>query len=86
MAEAGFPELAISTWYGIVAPAQTPPAVLDALHAAVNEALNDAETRSQIQKVGADPNPTARAAFAQFLDREGARWAKVLNEAKIRID
>jgi tripartite-type tricarboxylate transporter receptor subunit TctC len=84
--EAGFPELAITTWYGIVAPAQTPAAVLDALHAAVNEALNDPEVRAQIQKLGADANPTARDAFAQFLDREGARWAKVLAETKIRID
>jgi len=86
VAEAGFPELAIATWYGIVAPAQTPPAVLDALHAAVNEALNDPEVRAQIQKLGADASPTARDAFAQFLDREGARWGKVLSEAKIRID
>jgi tripartite-type tricarboxylate transporter receptor subunit TctC len=60
--------------------------VLDALHAAVNEALNDPEVRAQIQKLGADANPTARDAFAQFLDREGARWAKVLAETKIRID
>jgi tripartite-type tricarboxylate transporter receptor subunit TctC len=84
--EAGFPELAITTWYGIIAPAQTPAVVLDALHAAVNEALNDPEVRAQIQKLGADANPTARDAFAQFLDREGARWAKVLAETKIRID
>ena len=86
VAEAGFPELAISTWYGLVAPAATPTPVLDALHAAVNEALNDPETRAQIQKLGADANPTARAAYAQFLDQEVARWAKVLGEAKLRID
>jgi tripartite-type tricarboxylate transporter receptor subunit TctC len=86
VAEAGFPELAISTWYGLVAPAQTPAGVLEALHAATNEALADPEVRAQIQKLGAEPNPTTREAFARFLDQEAARWAKVLAETKIRID
>ena len=39
VAEAGFPALTTSAWYGIVAPAQTPAGVLEALHAATNEAL-----------------------------------------------
>ena len=84
--EAGFPDLAVSTWYGLVAPVQTPTAVLDALHAAVNESLGDPDTRVQIEKVGADPNPTTRAEYAAFLELEGARWAKVLNQAKIRLE
>ncbi len=77
-AEAGVPAMNHPSWFGLGAPAGTPPAVLDRLHAALREALSDAEVVAAIEKQGAIPSSMARAEFAQHIATENQRWAKII--------
>jgi tripartite-type tricarboxylate transporter receptor subunit TctC len=68
MAEAGYPAVAMSTWYGISAPAKTPRDVVNKLHAAVAKTLNTPKSREKIEAQGAEifvKNPDEYAAFLQ---------------------
>jgi tripartite-type tricarboxylate transporter receptor subunit TctC len=68
MAEAGYPAVAMSTWYGISAPARTPREVVNKLHAAVAKTLSTPKSREKIEAQGAEifvKNPDEYAAFLQ---------------------
>jgi tripartite-type tricarboxylate transporter receptor subunit TctC len=68
MAEAGYPAVAMSTWYGISAPARTPRDVVNKLHAAVAKTLSTPKSREKIEAQGAEisvKNPDEYAAFLQ---------------------
>jgi tripartite-type tricarboxylate transporter receptor subunit TctC len=68
MAEAGYPAVAMSTWYGISAPAKTPREVVNKLHAAVAKTLDTPKSREKIEAQGAEifvKNPDEYAAFLQ---------------------
>ena len=66
MAEAGYRDVAMSTWYGISAPAETPREVVNKLHAAIAQTLNTPKAREKIEAQGAEvfvKNPDEYAAF-----------------------
>jgi len=68
MGEGGYPSVAMGTWYGISAPAKTPRAVVDKLHAAIAQTLNTAKYRDKMEAQGAEifvKNPDEYAAFLQ---------------------
>jgi tripartite-type tricarboxylate transporter receptor subunit TctC len=68
MGDAGYPSVAMGTWYGISAPARTPRAVVDKLHAAIAQTLNTAKYRDKMEAQGAEifvKNPDEYAAFLQ---------------------
>jgi tripartite-type tricarboxylate transporter receptor subunit TctC len=81
--EAGFPNLTRNTWYGLLAPAGTPQAVLDRLGAAVAEAQADAATAEKIKGSGAAPMVMGPADFTTFFHGEIDTWAGVIEQAKI---
>jgi tripartite-type tricarboxylate transporter receptor subunit TctC len=68
MAEGGYPSVAMSTWYGISAPAKTPRQVVDKLHAAIAKTLSTSKARDKIEAQGAEifvKNPDDYATFLQ---------------------
>lgn len=72
-------------WYGLVAPAGTPRAIVNKLHAAVVQALNDPAVRQGFQNGGADTTPSpSPEAYAKLIRAEIAKWAKVAKEAGIK--
>ena len=73
-------------WYGLVAPAGTPEAVVTLLNVHVNRALASAEVRARLAAEGAEPTPATPQAFAQLVAREIPRWDKVVKAARIRLD
>lgn len=81
-AELGLPQLNTPSWFGIGAPAGTPPAVLDILNKAVHTALADPEVVAAIEKQGAIPSPMSRAAFSALVVRENARWQRVIKDIR----
>ncbi|WP_166676707.1 Bug family tripartite tricarboxylate transporter substrate binding protein [Paraburkholderia caballeronis] len=83
--EQGYPELARSAWYGLVAPAGTPPAVLKVLSDAVSAALDQPETRQRLANVGAIPFRQDYVAFQKFMDTEGQTWAPVVVRANLHV-
>jgi tripartite-type tricarboxylate transporter receptor subunit TctC len=84
LAEQGFPDTDAGNWYGLLAPAHTPPAVIAKLNAAVTTALNDPEVKQKLLQSGAEPAPSTPEEFAQFLRSEIERWGRIVREKGIK--
>lgn len=84
--EQGFAGLQATNWYGVMAPAATPPAAIGRLHAAFAAAVGAPETRERFASVGVDPIVSpAPAAFASFVREEFTRWEKVVRATGIQL-
>jgi tripartite-type tricarboxylate transporter receptor subunit TctC len=81
VAESGMPGFETGSWQGIVAPAGTPPEVVNKLHATVTAILATPEMRDRLDKAGAELRPQSPAEFGAFIRDEKARWAKVVRES-----
>lgn len=77
MAEAGVPGFEVTTWWGVLAPAGTPPAVIETLNQVINEGAAAEPIKGRLQHEGADPLRLSPAAFGQELARELASWRAV---------
>jgi tripartite-type tricarboxylate transporter receptor subunit TctC len=86
IAESGFAGFEASVWYGLVAPAATPAAVLERLHAEVQKALASTEVRQRMTAVGGEVSPGPREQFAALLHTERLRYEKLVRETGIRPD
>ena len=84
MNEAGVPGFEVTSWYGILAPAGTPPAIVAKLNRDIVATLQDPAVRSQIAAQGADPVGNKADEFAAFISRELVKWARLVKEANIR--
>jgi tripartite-type tricarboxylate transporter receptor subunit TctC len=82
MEEAGFKGFEAEQRYGLIAPAGTPDQVLRKLNHALREALNAEEVKERIAADGAVGNPSTPEEYATDIDREEAKWAKVVQLAK----
>jgi tripartite-type tricarboxylate transporter receptor subunit TctC len=82
--EQGYPNTVADNWYGLLAPAKTPPAVIAKLNAAMVGALNDPAVRGKLVESGAVPSPTTPAQFGQLLKDELARWGAVVKSKGIK--
>jgi tripartite-type tricarboxylate transporter receptor subunit TctC len=78
-AEAGYPNVTSDNWYGLVAPAATPPDVLKRIHAAAVGALKSPTIQEQYGKVSGVPSPGTPEDYARFLAAEQAKWSKVVS-------
>jgi tripartite-type tricarboxylate transporter receptor subunit TctC len=83
LAEQGYPNTDASSWYGLFAPAKTPPAVIAKINAAVNAALNDPATHDKLVQVGATPTPGSPQDFGAFFKSEYEKWGRVVKERNI---
>ena len=81
VAEQGMPGFETGSWQGIVAPAGTPPEVVNKLHATVMAILNTPEMKDRLDKAGAEVRAQSPAEFGAFIRDEKARWAKVVKES-----
>jgi tripartite-type tricarboxylate transporter receptor subunit TctC len=85
IAEAGLPGYEAVTWFGVLAPAGTPRAIVTQLHTNVARAVNDPSIRKRFIDDGADPSPSASPeAFAALIRDEVRKWAKVIKDAGIQ--
>jgi len=78
-AEQGLPGFESLGWFGIVAPAKTPPAVVAKLNAALVAELKEPAVVERIRALGAEPMPQTPEEFSAFILREIERWTKVVN-------
>ena len=86
MIEAGLAGFEVVGFYGVLAPAATPKAVVDKLSAAFKATLDSAEVRSRMVAQGADPAFLGADDFAKFLAAEMPRWAQVVKDSGTRLD
>jgi tripartite-type tricarboxylate transporter receptor subunit TctC len=83
-AEAGLPGLLAENWYGMVAPANTPQPIIDALNKAAREAMKDTGVSSKLLAQGATLSGDTPDEFRAFIVSETAKWAKVIKDAGIQ--
>jgi tripartite-type tricarboxylate transporter receptor subunit TctC len=83
LAEAGYPGVQGMAWYGIVAPAQTRPAIVARLNEEANKALNVPEIRERLTALGGSVEGGAPDVLAERIRSEMARWAKLIRERGI---
>src|SRR5262245_27776074 len=84
IAEAALPDFEASVWFGLVAPAGTPRAVIDKLAAAANGALKSDDVVAKLRAQGFEPLGGSPDAFAQFIAREMVKWATAAEAAGLR--
>ena len=86
MAEQGFPGFEISNWQGFVAPAGTPPAIIQRLNEMTNQALADPTIKAQMLAQGNELGGGTPEQFAAHIKAEADRWGKLVRSAKITAD
>jgi tripartite-type tricarboxylate transporter receptor subunit TctC len=84
LGEQGYAGMVVDNWYGLLAPANTPPAIIAKLNQAVRAALNDPVLREKLVKLGAVPVGSSPEEFAKFLKEELDRMGKVIREHGIK--
>ena len=84
IAESGFKGFEASVWYALMAPAKTPAAIVDKLHAEVQKALQAPEVRERMTSVGGEVLPGTRASMQELLHSERQRYEKLIREANIK--
>lgn len=85
-AEQGFPGIDASVWFGLFAPAKTPKAIIAKVNRDVVSILRTPEAKRVLAARGAEAVPTTPEEFAAFLQREIAKWGKVIKEAHIGVN
>ena len=87
MAEAGFPDITISTFFGLVAPANTPPEILDKLNEAVRAIVSkNPELEKKMLPMGIVPFVTTRQETADFLKQQSEKWRPIIKSVGIRFE
>jgi tripartite-type tricarboxylate transporter receptor subunit TctC len=85
MIEAGLPGFSFFGWYGIVAPAKTPDAIVTRLNQALLQVMKSPDILERVAAMGNEPVGSTPAEFDQFIRAEIPKWAKVIREAKITV-
>jgi tripartite-type tricarboxylate transporter receptor subunit TctC len=86
IAELGFAGFSAIQWWGLCAPAQTPPAVVTQLNQALNASLGLPDVRHRLAELAAEPSPMSPQQFADFLRVEVNKWSRLVKEARLQID
>ncbi|MBK5650529.1 MAG: tripartite tricarboxylate transporter substrate binding protein, partial [Rhizobium sp.] len=87
IAESGYPDYAVSVWYGIAAPSKVPDEIAGKIKASLDRALNDEAFRASLVKIGFPPlRPKSQAEIDKFVDTDRARWAGVVKALNISLD
>jgi tripartite-type tricarboxylate transporter receptor subunit TctC len=79
-------DYATGTWFGILAPAKTPPPIVARLHSVIEDMLRDPAIRAKLTDQGAEVADLSAAGFAEFLRDESARLSSVIRRANIQLD
>jgi tripartite-type tricarboxylate transporter receptor subunit TctC len=87
IAEVGYPDLAVGTWFGLFVPAQVPKDIVRRINTEVMKVLAMRDIAAKYESIGVDPvRPHTPEAFGEELKREIAKWGKVVSEAALKVD
>jgi tripartite-type tricarboxylate transporter receptor subunit TctC len=86
VSEAGLTGYDSTGWFGVVAPAGTPDAVVARLNAEITAALNDDAIKTAMRNLGVEPAPGTVQAFDAYIKSETQKWSKVIKAANIKLD
>ncbi|MDW5442159.1 tripartite tricarboxylate transporter substrate binding protein [Polaromonas sp. SM01] len=86
IAEAGVPGYEATSWFGLFAPAGTPPAVVAKLNTAIVKVLAKADVKKKINEQGAEVYSETPEQFSAFIQKEAVKWGKVVRESGASVD
>jgi tripartite-type tricarboxylate transporter receptor subunit TctC len=87
IAESGLPGFDLTTWFGVMVPAGTPPEIVAKLNAEIVRALNAKDMRERLEKMGAEPPANNTPVhFAAFIRAEAAKYAKVVKDSGAKAE
>jgi len=84
--EAGYPDLKVLVWSGIMAPMGTPAAIVNRLHAVITEAMQAPEMKAQMDDMGVTIASGGPAQFGEFLKSQIAQWRPIVKASGARVD
>jgi tripartite-type tricarboxylate transporter receptor subunit TctC len=83
VAESGLPGYAAVGWFGLLAPAKTPSAIVGKISADANKALGERDVHNMLVAVGAEPSGDTPAEFARFIREDQSKWSRLMRERGI---
>jgi tripartite-type tricarboxylate transporter receptor subunit TctC len=86
IAEGGYRDIDMTSWWGLLAPAGTPADIVEKLHAATVKALNTAEVKERLATQGAMVVTSTPGEFAAYIKSEIAKWARIVSASGARLD
>lgn len=86
VAESGFKDYAIATWYGFLGPAGLPPDLIARLQRDVSRIVNQPDNRARLVNMGVDIIANSPDEFAAYLRAEIARYTKIIKDAGIKAE
>ena len=86
MAEQGWPDFDVRGWFGVVAPAGTPKAIVDKYNATIKAMLARDDTKARLLNMGLDSLSSTPEEFGAFIKSEVAKWAPVVKASGARVD
>ena len=86
IAESGFPGYEVTGWFGVLAPAATPRAMVDKLNVTIVAILKSRDVQERLVGQGADPAPGTPEQFAAHIKSETLKWSRFIKEAGIRAE
>lgn len=84
--EQGLPELEFSSWFGVVAPAKTPPELLAKLNADIVKAVRSADGKTKLEEAGFRVTGTSREEFVNIIKSDTAKWGKAVAATGFKAD
>lgn len=84
VAEAGVPGFEATAWWGFLAPAKTPPAIIQRMNAELVKLMNDPQIKEKMAAQGMNIVASSPDAFARFVEEQRAKWAKVVKDFGIK--
>lgn len=81
IAEAGVPGYETTGWFGIIAPARTPPAIIKRLNEVIVEVMTNPDVRTRLLQIGIEPMTSTPEQFGQFIRDEIPKWARVIESS-----
>lgn len=86
MVESGATGYEVNNWFGLFAPAGVPPEIINRIHAAVVQGLEQPEVRARLAAQGFEPIGSSAAEFQRFVQAESMKYQRIVNEANIKPD
>lgn len=86
MTEAGIKDMVVTAWFGLLAPANTPPEVINRLYDATAAALKTPEVTARFKELGGTPGGMAPAEFGAFIGAERQRWKQIVEAANLSLE
>ena len=84
VAESGVPDFVVTTWFGFLAPAGTPKAIVNRLNAEIVSILSDAHVRAALDRAGLMPESSTPEQFGRLIRTEKDRWSKIIKHTNAK--